>query len=250
MRKAFFTLLVSLLLISNASLFAQDLKIDYQYNLSAPDYANNFFYFAGKTRYLDSGASRFTTPDGKPVDGKDGLDATTQASKYKSTEFFNAYQYDILGKQIIPSGLRGLFLFALCPESQRIGDGLQVIKNSDGSLLIHYVHRGTAYEFSTDASGKIEFPTKGFKKRVIGHTDNTIHTDFSPTGKVANVDWKKVWDTSIADGKQVGSTPTKTGKVSPDMPDPTSMFYYEGALKTSLSGSILKISGDLTVKKR
>lgn len=248
MRKTLFVLVVSLLLLGSGSLFSQDLKIDYQYNLTQADYANNFFYFAGKTRYLDSGASRHTTADGKAVDGKDGLDAATQASKYLSTEFFNAYQYDILGKQIVPSGLRGLFLFALCPESQRINDGLKVTKNSDGSFLVQYVHRGTAYEFTTDAGGKIAFPTKGFKKRVIGHTDNTIHTDFSSSGKVANLDWKKVWDTNIADGKAVGTS--KTGKVSPDMPDPASMFYYEGSLQATQSGSILKISGGLTVKTR
>ena len=50
--------------------------------------------------------------------------------------------------------------------------------------------------------------------RKIGHSDNQIHTDFSATGEVTNVNWAKVWDASVADGKKVGTTASKTGKIA------------------------------------
>jgi len=50
--------------------------------------------------------------------------------------------------------------------------------------------------------------------RKIGHSDNQIHTDFSATGEVANVNWARVWDASVADGKKVGTTASKTGKIA------------------------------------
>lgn len=244
-------LTVALVLLAMAlSAFAQagpELKIDYSFNLAAAD-PGNYFYFTGPVRYMDSGTSRYSGTDGKDAVGQP--DATSHASKYHSTEIFNHYQYDYAGKKVIPAGLRGLFLFAVATDATRQADAPAVVKNADGSLTVRYVHRGTAYEFSTDKDGTIAFPTMGFKMRQIGHTDNAISPDFSSGGKVAGVDWAKVWNASIPDGKQVGTTSSKTGKVSPDMPDPAAAIGYQGSLKASFDGKVLKISGTLSIVKK
>lgn len=243
------TVLFILLAIAGTA-FAQsapELKIDYSYNLAAAD-PTNYFLFTGPVRYMDSGAVRYAGTDGKDAVGQP--DATSHASKYHSTEIFNHYQYDFAGKKVIPAGLRGLFLFAVAVDAQRTTDNLVVLKNADGSLTVRYVHRGTAYEFATDKAGNIAFPTQGFKMRQIGHTDNVISPDFSSDGKVTGVNWAKVWDASIADGKQVGTTASKTGKVAPDMPDPAAAIGYQGALKAAFDGKVLKISGTLTIVKK
>jgi hypothetical protein len=146
-----------------------------------------------------------------------GTDATSGASKLASTEVFNSYRFDVKGRPTMPSALR-------------------------------FVHRGTAFEIVTDAAGKLLLPATGMKNRRIGHTDNMISTDFSPSGKTADVDWKKVWDTSIAGGKQVGSTATKTGKVTADTAT-SDMFLWEGAYQLAFDGKLLKIIAALDAKK-
>ena len=83
---------------------------------------------------------------------------------------------------------------------------------------------------------------------MIGFTDNTISKDFSVTGKVANVEWKKVWDASIPDGRPIGATAAKTGKIVDDVAD-SRVYIWAGALQFSFDGNILKVSGDLSAKK-
>jgi len=247
MRKLTIVLVVLSLAMSAYAQSGPVLKIDYSFNVAAPD-PGNFFYFTGPVRYMDSGASRYSGTDGK--DGVGQPDATSHASKYHSTEIFSHYQFDYAGRKVIPAGLRGLFLFAVATDATRVADAPAVIKNSDGSLTIRYVHRGTAYEFATDKAGTIAFPTMGFKMRQIGHTDNAISPDFSSNGKATGVDWVKVWNASIADGKQIGSTTSKTGKVAPDMPDPAAAIGYQGDLKATFDGKVLKISGTLSIVKK
>ncbi len=224
-----------------------ELKIDYRFNVTGPD-AGNYFYFTGPTRYMDSGQSRYSGTDGK--DSLGNPDATSHASKYHSTEIFNHYQYDIFGNTVIPAGLRGLFLFAVAPTNQAAIDGLSVTKLPDGSIQIRYIHRGTAYEIVTAKDGTLDMSKISIKQRVIGHTDNTIHTDFSSTGKVADANWNKIWDASIADGKQIGSTTSKTGKITISTPSPDAIFGYTGLLQFTFDGKILAITGTLTIVKR
>jgi hypothetical protein len=113
---------------------------------------------------------------------------------------------------------------------------------------LRFVHRGTAFEIVTDAAGRLSLPATGMKTRKIGHTDNTISADFSATGKIADVDWKKVWDTSIADGKPIGAAPAKTGKITADTAT-SDMFQWAGACQFAYDGKILKISAALDAKK-
>mgnify|MGYP000849590397 CR=1 FL=1 len=242
--------IVAMLLCVTAFVVAQakpELKIEYRFNVTGPD-AGNFFYFTGPSRYMDSGQTRYTGTDGK--DGLGNPDATSHASKYHSTEIFNHYQYDIFGNTVIPGGLRGLFLFPVATGLQAVIDGLKVAKLADGSIQIRYVHRGTAYEIVTEKNGTIDMAKAFVTQRVIGHTDNVIHTDFSATGKVGDVDWTKVWNASIADGKQVGSTTAKTGKIVKDSASPNAIFGYAGLLQFTFDGKILGIAGTLTIVKK
>jgi hypothetical protein len=238
MRKFTFLLLAAALALSAGAAFAADLTIESQVNLTAKDYANNFLTFKGGIATVEKDQ---VVPS---------ADAATSASKKDSTELFNAYRFDAKGKKTLPGGIRGLWLYGVADDSTRTGDNLTVIKNANGSLTIRYVHRGTANEITTDANGKIALPAAVVKARVIGTTDNKIiHADFSSTGKVADVNWAKVWDGSIADGKQLGTTNAKTGKIVDDVAN-SEIYVWSGQVQTSFDGKILKTFSALEVLKK
>ena len=219
---------------------SEDLKIDYRLDLAKEDQENNYFTFSGPIRYLAA--------------DKDQVDMVSGASKLGSTHIFHAYLYDVEGKNTMSGGLRGLFLFAVNPYSQIESDGLNAYKNSDGSIVIQYVHRGTAYKISTDKSGKLLFPDGGFFKRTIGYIEGAgpqvLSSDFSADGTSFSVNWDKVWDSKTPDGKKIGDTTRTTGKIGPDGASSDSMYFFDGKLDISLENNILKISGFLTAVKR
>lgn len=230
-------LLAALIALAGAGFVqAADLEIETQVNVAMPDDANNYFSFKGPVGAVAK--DQFVA-----------IDAVSGASKLKGTEVFNKYRLDVQNKATLPSGLRGLFLYGLSGNPTRLSDGLTVLKAADGTIVIRMVHRGTAYEISTDKSGIIALPSFSVMMRKIGHTDNIISTDFSATGKVADVAWVKVWDASIADGKVVGTTASKTGKIGPDLAT-SNFFYYEGNLKVTFENNILRIKGALDAKKK
>ncbi len=236
MRTRFVLLLAAFVLCAFAA-SAADLTIDFQVNVAAKDYANNYLTFKGAN---NSVAKDQFVP---------AADGTTGASKLLSTELFNSYRYDVRGKKTMPGALRSLLLYAVADDGTRTGDNLTATKAADGTIMIRYVHRGTAYEIVTDKAGKLALPTTTVRMRKIGHTDNTIHADFSKDGKATGVDWAKVWDASIADGKTVGTTTSKTGKIAPDVAE-SEFFVLQGTLQVTLAGSILKIAGDLDAVKK
>jgi hypothetical protein len=236
MKRHVLLLLVALFVLSGAAIFAADLTIDMQVNTVAKDYAGNFLTFKGGINSVDK--DQFAP----------GADATSGASKLLSTEVFNAYRFDVKGASTLPAALRNLLLYAVADDGTRTGDNLTVAKATDGTITIRFVHRGTAYEVVTDATGKLTLPTTSMKMRKIGHTDNVISTDFSANGKTTGVDWKKVWDTTIADGKVVGTTTSKTGKVTPDTATST-FFVWSGAYQFTFDGKLLKLSAALDAKK-
>jgi hypothetical protein len=228
----------AILALAAVSLSAADLTIAMQVNLAAKDYANNSLSFKGGIASIEK--DQFIP----------GADATSGASRLASTSVFNAYRFDVKGKATLPSGLRYLLLYAVANDSVRTGDNLTVSRGADGALTIRYVHRGMAFEIVTDASGTVTLPSAtAVKRRQIGFTDNAIHPDFSPTGKVMDVNWKKVWDASIADGKQVGATAGKTGKVTPDVAE-SDLFVWQGAYKLEVAGPFLKITAALDALKK
>lgn len=217
-----------------AGLWAADLSIDMQVNTAAKDYANNYLTFKGKPVSIVK----------DQLDAK--TDATSSASKQESTAMFNVYRWDIFGGKLLPGGLRNFLLYAVADDGIRTGDGLSVTQVGK-AIQVRYIHRGTAYQFSTDADGKLSLPAV-VKSRAIGTSDNLISTDFSVTGKVSNVEWKKVWDASVPDGKQVGTATAKTGKIVDDVAD-SKVYIWGGALQFVFDGKILKVSGDLSAKK-
>lgn len=230
-------LLVALsLFVSAFGLFAADLSIDMQVNVTAKDYANNYLTFTGAP--VKVAKDQFVP----------GPDAVSGASKLESTSLFNIYRFDIFGGKLLPGGLRSFLLYPVADDGTRTGDNLTVSKDASGVITVRFIHRGTAYEFSTDAKGQLALPTTAVKTRVIGTTDNkTISTDFSSDGTVAKVDWKKVWDASIVDGKQVGSSTVKTGKIGSDVAT-SNVYVWSGILQFTFDGKILKVTGDLSAK--
>jgi len=212
------------------------LSIDYQFNVVAADVANNYLTFKGPVASA----------------AKDQLDAVSGASKLESTFNFNYYRNDIFGKKILPGALRGLFLYPIA-LNERTDDAITAVKNADGSIRVRFTHRGTANEITTDKSGKITFPGFTAQSRKIGFIagegPQVISTDFSPTGKAANIDWAKVWDAKIAGGKVIGTSTSKTGDITPDVAN-SELVGYEGFLQFAFDGKILKIAGDLKILKK
>jgi hypothetical protein len=235
----FFALLAAVL----SFVGAQELKIEYQYKVNGPD-AGNFLSFTGPLRYI--------TAD------KDTLDATTGASAKKSTTLFTAYQTDVLGKAAFPSGLRNVFLYPVSPQSLRTDDNLQVSKAANGAITIQFVHRGVAYGIITDNTGKINLgpagPINGTQiyMRTIGYIQGAgpqvLHTDFSPDGTAARVNYGTVWNPSSPSGKAIGSA--RTGGRTVDGPDSASLFYWTGSLQAGFNNNILTISGTLRANRR
>ena len=236
MRKAMVLAIGALMLCALAA-SAADLTIDMQVNTAAKDYEKNYLTFKGGNNSVDK--DQFVL----------AADGTSGASKLLSTELFNSYRFDVKGKKTMPAGLRSLLLYPVADDGTRTGDNLTVTKAGSGVITIRYVHRGTAYEMVTDKSGKLVLPADTYRMRKIGHTDNVIHPDFSTSGKVANVNWGKVWSASIADGKQVGTTASKTGKIAADAAD-SEFFTLQGSLQVTLEGKILKIAGELNAVKK
>ncbi len=219
---------------------AQDLKVEYQFNVAASD-PGNYFSFIGPIRYMSA--------------LKDTFDATSGASKLNSTENFQPYLLDVKGKNTLPSGLRGLFLFAVAPADQRSTDNLTVNKAGDGTITVQYTHRGTAYQIVTDKSGKLAFPDNACIKRPIGfiqgENPQVIQQDFSSDGTAQKVNWNKVWDKGVRGGKEIkAGVATKTGDISDDGEDPASMFTWQGALQFTFERNILKIVGGMNAVKR
>jgi hypothetical protein len=222
-----------------------DLFIDFALNVAEPQ-AGSYFSFKGPIRYMAA--------------DKDSFDAASGASAKNSTEMFMPYLYDVKGKNVLPGGLRNLFLFAVAGNEQAKLDKLDVSKGADGAITIQYVHRGTAYMLKSDASGKFTFPQAMAKTRAIGDIVGAgpqfIHPDFSADNSAAGVDYAKVWDASVQGGKEIQNPKVeagkykKTGAIVDDLASPESMFYFYGSLQGSFEGGMLKVSGELFALKR
>lgn len=239
MNRKLLVLAVALAVVGGLA-FAQDLKIESLLELAQTS-KGNYFTFTGPIRYMAA--------------NKDHVDAATGASVGNSTELFQPYLLDVKGKNVLPSGLRGLFLYSVGVPSERLEDNLTITKAGSGVITARYVHRGTAYELVTDASGKFNFPDGSYRKRVIGFIEGegpqVISKDFSTDGTAAKVDWNKVWDDKVPGGKDVvAGKPAKTGAIAPDNVVPESMFYWQGSLQATFDAGVLKIAGGLNAVKR
>ena len=192
---------------------SEDLTIDFQVSL-AGDESINHFNWKGNVRYMAA---------------EDSYDAASGASAMGSTHLFMMYLYDVEAKEAMGSSLRGLFLFGVNSAAQAENDNLHAMKNSDGSIVIQYVHRGTAYRFTTDSSGILALPDGKFESRKIG-TPKELEAEFTSDGTAKGVDFEKVFSSDV-----------QWAGASRD-----AMYLWDGDLKVTLENDVLAVKGVLT----
>jgi hypothetical protein len=220
-------------------LSAQDLSIDYRFDVSGRT-GGNYLSYTSAIRYIAA--------------DKDSFDAVTGASRQKSTSLFAPIQTDIMGRATISGGFRSILMFPLADDATRVGDNLHVYR--EGNIItMGYVHRGVAYRIRTDERGNISFPRGDYVMRTIGyikgHDPQVISADFSSDRTAAGVDWKKVWDPQTPSGRPVdSSSDAKTGPIQNDYGDMMAMFNWDGTLEVRFEDSILTIKGVLRPVKR
>ncbi len=196
---------------------SEDLTIDYKVNVAGSD-EGNYFNWKGNVRYMAA---------------EDSFDAGSGASVAGTTHLFMMYLYDVEAKETMTSGLRGLFLYGVNGAEAAQNDKLEAMKASDGTITVQYVHRGTAFRFTTDSKGVLSLPDGKMEARKIG-TPQEIESAFTSDGTAKGVDYAKVWKSDIV---PVGA-------------DPASMYFWDGDLQFGLDGDILTISGVLTAVAR
>ena len=195
---------------------AQKVSIDFRFNTEAAD-AKNYFNWSA---------------NGKSV--KDGFDVATGASKAQSTTAFNVVRYDndATKKNAIPAGLRALVLYPVSAWNTATSDAFTVTPNGK-QLVIRFIHRGTAYQITTDNKGKID--TDDSFKIAAGVGENVggkflIKDEFLKDGgdkaNMADLDWSKI--TLVDDEAAEDAT-----------------VDYDGELTASLKKGILTIKGNL-----
>jgi len=222
--------------VLSAGAFAADLTVDAKFDLNGKDAAGSYLTFKSAIVSVE----------------KDQVDVVTGASKAEGTDKWNYLRPDVKGKATFPAGFQSLVKYPVSPESQYTADLPKAWKNADGSITFQYLHRGTAYLLTTDAAGKLAFPTGNYKVRKIGYIDtkgvNFISTDFSKDGTVAGIDWKKVWDDKVASGTVInGQAKQLTGPVAEDKPA-SEIYVWEGALQATLTGTVVTVKGELNAK--
>lgn len=210
-------IIAALVLVAAASLaVAQKVSIDFRFNTEAADAKNHFNWSA----------------DGKTV--KDGFDAATGASKAQSTTAFNVVRYDneTTKKNAIPAGLRALVLYPVASWDTAVADAFTVTENKK-QLVIRFVHRGTAYQITTDSKGKID--TGDSFQIATGIADNIggkfmIKDEFLKAGgdkaNMADLDWSKI-------------------RLIDDEAAEDATVDYDGELSASLKKGILTVKGNL-----
>jgi len=215
-----------------AGLPAQELVIDYRYDLAGA---------GGGQDYLS-----FRTPNYLIGVDHDGYDAATGASRAGSTALFGAVYLDMAGQGAFPEGLRGILLFPVAPPATREEDAFHAGKAANGVITLEYAHRGVAYRVTTDKRGRVSLPRGGFQKRTIGsiegHNPQVILREFSTTETAAGIDWKKVWDPAV--------TARSAGAIQNDFGALTAMFNWDGELTLTLDANVLTIKGALRIAKR
>jgi len=216
--------------------FAADLTIDSRIDVSGKDPKGSYFTFRTASISVE----------------KDQVDVTTAATRGKSMDSWNSLAVDGAKKRTLPNGIQGLVKFAIVWEKQYQIDQLSATKGTDGSITIQFQHRGIGYKVVTDKAGKLTVPEGNYLSRKIGLIDKAgnvwISADFAPTGKPADIDWAKVWDSQTPSGNPIGASAEKTGSITKDVPSAEAVAY-NGSLQTTLKGTVLTIAGDLNLKK-
>ena len=215
-----FVCALALSLVAAPVLFAQNVKIDARVNVLAADKANYFNWTLG---------NKVT---------KDSFDAASGASLSGSTEGFNAVRYDAEStkKAAVPVTLRGLLLYPVSDFATAQADALTVTANGK-ALVVRFVHRGTAYELTTDKNGKANVLTCAKSAKALADNvggEFVLKSEFVKAGgdpkKMSDLDWSKV--ALVSDAKAADAS-----------------RWYEGSLDVAYVKGILTIKGNLTEKK-
>jgi len=241
MKRTIFSLIMMAAFLGAA--VAADLSVEAQFNLNGKEPTKSFLSVKG------SGASVT----------KDTVDTVTGASKNKGTEVLNSYRNGADGKSTLPGGIQSLLKYGVSPESQYLADGAIASKAADGTITVQYLHRGRAYKMVSDKKGIFSVPAGNYKSRVIAVLQkdgtNMIAKEFSSTGKIADINWAKVWDTAVPAGTLLATSTAADGKVTeiktgPVMDDlALSSTPYVGSFQLTLTGTFLTIKADLDLKK-
>ena len=234
-------MLLALVVLVTGAVFAQDLRIDFQFNVAAADPANNQFTFRGPIRYMAA--------------QRDQFDVTTGASQKQSTWLFMPYYTDVKGTLTFPAGLRGLFLFPVSSNELRIEDNFQATRAANGVITIQYAHRGTAYRLVSDTNGRFALPGGQFQRRVIGHiaagAPQVISRDFSSNGTAATINWAAVWNPATRSGQPTApGSNVRTGEIVNDGAAADALFTWRGQLDGTLERNILRLTGGFDVVPR
>lgn len=234
MRKVLF--MIGALGLVGSGAFAADLSVESQFSVSGKDATKAFLTVQGAKGSVQ----------------KDTLDAVSGASHNKGTAVWNGYAKGADKKAALPLGLQNVVKYGVSPEAQFADDGLTVAKAADGVITIQYVHFGYAFQIVTDKTGAVTLPAGG-KSRQIAVLEkggaNLVAKEFSPTGKVADIDWAKVWDDSVGTGAVIAKVGTKEAKVGKVVTDTaTSANAYAGTFKITFDGTWVHVAADLTAK--
>lgn len=199
---------------------AQNVRIDYRYNIENADNQN----------YLNWAFGREVT--------RERFDAASGSSLAKTTYGLDSVRWDTpdTRKTTMPVGLRGLLLFPGAPRGIAEADDLTVV--ADGrTVVIRYVHRGVAYELVTDRSGKLDLLSgakiaRGIAENIGG--EFVLKTEYVKAGgnpkDMSSLDWSKI-------------------TLVPDLRDPEATRWYEGKLDVAFRNNVLTIKGTIAEKK-
>ncbi|ULQ59400.1 hypothetical protein K7I13_13100 [Brucepastera parasyntrophica] len=169
---------------------------------------------------------------------KDQYDAASGASKSASTARFDTVRFDTEATKqpALPMSLRNLLLFPLAPPEVMEADALTVTQNGK-ALQVRFVHRGTAYELTTDSDGKFDVLTGA---KTASRIAENIGGEFvllpeyvkdgGNTENMADLDWNKI-------------------ALIPDTYNTAASRWYEGKLDFGFANNILTIKGTLNEKK-
>jgi hypothetical protein len=216
MKGSFF---ISSILVFAISIFAQaqEVAIDFRYNVHQYEPSKNYFNWLIGSRNI-----------------RDSLDATSGASRARSTSQFDAIRYDSNGRYTIPVGLRQLLLFAVSPERYFINWPITV-QEEDQKLVIRFFIRGTLYEIRTDDKKQFDVQNSFFKAPDIGENGST----YSPF--VIRPQY------ILPGGNERDMNSLDFGKVrwTPDIADTGASRKYKGVLTAGYVKGILTITGRL-----
>ena len=217
MKKLFLGIvLLFALLFGIFSATAQEVVIDFRYNVLRFEPARNYLNWSIGNKNI-----------------KDSLDATSGASRARSTGELDAFRYDQNRRYTIPVGLRQLLLFPICPT--RYSDLFHLTVLEEGQkLVIRFILDGTLYQMRTDDRKQADMRNAFFKAEGITLTNAHVPVNLKPEyilpgGRATDwnsLDWSKVqW--------------------RPDTADANASRKYNGVLTAGYADGVLTLEGKL-----